>query len=211
MITIVKIKKGNDTIDVDLDNGEVLKIPFHIMGMFSLEAGRSVDSTEYAQLREESQRYRCKAMALDYLAICPRTALEMERYLGKKKFDTPLVREVVDGLRDAGYIDDADYAARFISNKLNRKLVGKKLLSSELQKKGVSRAIINQALKENESLINNSEALYEMAKKKFTTIKQKKNSIAKLAFFLHSRGFDSDMVSSVIERLTSEDKDDTSC
>ena len=208
MITIVKIKLGENCASVELDNGELLKIPYQVMGMFRLEAGRTIDSTEYTQLKEESQQYRCKTMALDYLAICPRSATEMERYLGKKKYDSDLIREVTNGLRDAGYIDDADYAAQYISNKLNRKLVGKKLLSSELQKKGISRTIINQALKESESLHNNIEALYIIAKKKYDVIKQKKNSIAKLAYFLHGRGFDSDMVSSVIERIVREEQDE---
>lgn len=207
MITILKIKHGTDCVTVDLDNGEVLKIPYQVTGLFSLESGRAVDTTEYVQLKEESQRYRCKKMALDYLAICPRSATEMERYLGKKKFDHDLAREIVNGLRDAGYIDDVDYAARYIHNKLARKLVGRQLLSSELQKKGISRSIINNALKESEALHTNFDALYAIARKKYDTIRHKKNSIEKLAYFLHTRGFDSELIHSVIGRIASEEKD----
>lgn len=207
MITIVKIKHGNDCITVNLDNGEDLKIPYKVAGLYRLEAGRNLDTTEYGQLREESQRFRCRNMALDYLAICPRSAAEMERYLGKKKFDHDLVRETITGLKEAGYIDDADYAARYIHNKLGRKLVGRQLLSSELQKKGISRAIINNALKESADLFADADALYIIARKKYTAIRQKKNSIAKLAYFLHSRGFDNDLINSVINRIQNEDED----
>jgi len=208
MITIIKTKHGNDCITVDLDNGEVLKIPYQVAGLFSLEAGRAVDTMEYAQMKEESQRYRCRNMALDYLAICPRSAVEMERYLGRKKFDATLIREIVNGLRDAGYIDDADYAARYIQNKLSRKPVGKQLLASELQKKGISRPVITQALKDSKSLHSDMDALYAIALKKYDSIKDKKNSITKLSYFLHSRGFDTDMVSSVIEKILKTEKED---
>lgn len=208
MITIIKIKHGNDCVTVDLDNGEVLKIPYQVTGLFRLEAGRTIDTTEYGQLKEESQRFRCKAMSLDYLAICPRSTLEMERYLGKKKFDATLVREIVNGLREAGYIDDADYAARYIQNKLSRKLVGKQLLARELQKKGIHREIINQALKDSKSMHSDMDALYTIAQKKYGAIKDKKNSMTKLSYFLHSRGFDTDMVNSVIKRLLKEEKED---
>jgi regulatory protein len=208
MITIVKIKHGNDSVAVDLDNGEVLKIPYQVAGLFNLEAGRTIDTTEYAQLKEESQRYRCKAMALDYLAICPRSAAEMERYLSKKKFDNDLAREIVNSLRDAGYIDDVDYAARYIHNKLSRKLVGRQLLSSELQKKGISRAIINNAIKESETLHSNFDSLYTIAQKKYATIRHKKNSFAKLTYFLHGRGFDTDLINSVIDRIAKDEKEE---
>jgi len=207
MITIITIKHGTDCVTLELDNGEKLKIPLAVTGLYSLEAGRSIDGTEYAQLTMESQRYRCKAMALDYLAICPRSAMEMERYLGKKKFDHDLIREIVTGITKAGYIDDADYAARYIDNKLRKKLVGKRLLARELQKRGISRQIINHALKETESRHTDSDALYAIAGKKYAAVKDKKNSIAKLSYFLHSRGFDAEMVNTVIERIIRENDD----
>jgi regulatory protein len=207
MITIVKTKRVDDVITVELDNGEALKIPYQAAGPYILEPGRAVEQTEYAQLKEESQRYRCKKMSLDYLAICPRSAAEMERYLWKKSFDHDLVREIVNGLKNAGYIDDVDYAARYISNKLGKKLVGKNFLSNELQKKGVPRSVIRQALKESEALHGNVEELYEMAMKKYASIKDRKNALSKLAYFLHSRGFESDMVNRVIDRIRREEKE----
>jgi regulatory protein len=207
MVAIVKTKQANDCIAVELDNGELLKIPYQVMGLYRLEAGRAIDSTEYAQLKEESQRYRCKRTALDYLAICPRSATEMERYLGKKEFDHNLIREIVDGFRKSGYLDDADYAARYISNKLSRKLVGKNLLFNELMKKGIPRNIIRKALKESESIHSNFDEVMVMAEKKYGILRNKKNGIAKLAYFLHSRGFDADLINNIIDRIRRRDKE----
>ena len=202
MITIDKIKLSDIHLSLELDNGETLDIPNQVADLYMLESGRRIDTTEYAQLKEESQRFRCNKKALDYLAVRNRSANEMERYLYKKGFAHNLIREVVNSLGEAGYIDDYDYATRFINNKLNRKLTGKHLLARELQKKGIARAIIKQALKESESRLNNIDEIYETAIKKYNTLKLKKNGLSKLAYFLQRRGFDAEVVNVIITRIT---------
>lgn len=201
MATIIKTRHADECIIVEFDGGEVMKIPYGAAGPYRLESGRSVDAEEYAQLKAESQRHRSKKMALDYLAICPRSAAEMERYLVRKGFDHELVRDIVDGLGSAGYIDDADYAARYISNRCGKKPVGKNLLMSELLKRGVSRDVIKDALRKSESLHGDFGQVLAVAEKKYATIKDKKNPFSKLASFLYGRGFDTDTVTSVIDRI----------
>ncbi len=207
MITIIKTKPAADFIAVELDSGETLKIPHQVAGLYRLAAGEGLDQTEYSQLKAESQRYRCKKTALDYLAICPRSLLEMERYLGKKGFDHDLVKEITAGLTGAGYINDADYAVRYISNRRGKKLVGKHLLASELQKRGVHRDIIRHALSESVALQDSFDDVYAAALKKWHTLKDKKNGLAKLAYFLRGRGFDGEMITGVMEKLRSEERE----
>ncbi|GEM_PF-319388 len=208
MITIIKQKPAAEFISVELESGEILKIPHQVAGLYRLEAGQELDQAEYSQLKAESQRFRCRKTALDYLAICPRSLMEMERYLGKKGFDHDLIREITAGLSEAGYIDDADYAARYIGNRLEKKLVGKQLLASELQKRGVHRDIIRQALKESAALEDSFDDVYAAALKKWQTVKDRKNGPAKLAYFLRGRGFDGEMITSVLERIRREEREE---
>ncbi|MBN1495821.1 MAG: regulatory protein RecX [Spirochaetes bacterium] len=207
MATIVKTRHADECITVEFDGGEIMKIPYGAAGPYRLEAGRSVDAEEYVQLKTESQRYRSKKMALDYLAICPRSAMEMERYLARKGFDHDLVREILEGLISAGYIDDADYAARYISHRCGKKVVGKNLLMNELLKKGIPRSIIRDALREAAPRLSSFEDVLALAEKKFAGMKEKNNGLSKLAYFLHGRGFDHDTVSRVIDRLKRGEED----
>jgi regulatory protein len=202
VITISNIKIFTDHLSVELDNGEKLALPHQAGEMYRLVTGKIIDFTEYAQLKEESQRYQCKIKALNYLAVRMRSASEMERYLYKKGFAHDAVREVLHGLNESGYIDDSEYALHFINSKLNKKLVGKHLLASELQKKGISRAVIKQALKESEHRYSNIDEIYETALKKYDMLKNKKNGILKLAFFLQRRGFESEIVNIIISRIS---------
>jgi len=201
MATIVKIRHADECITVEFDGGEIMKIPYGAAGPYRLEAGRSVDAEEYAQLKTESQRHRSKKMALDYLAICPRSAMEMERYLARKGFDHELVREILEGLVNAGYIDDADYAARYISNRCGKKVIGKNLLMNELLTKGISRNIARDALKEAAPRLSSFEDVLTLAERKYAGMKDRKKGLSKLAYFLRGRGFDHDTVSRVIDRL----------
>jgi regulatory protein len=206
MITIIKIKILDFHVTAELENGETLDIPHRAANLYKLVSGRSIDSTEYAQLKAESQRFRCKKKALDYLAIRARSVFEMERYLTRKGFSHDIIREIMNDVVESGYVDDYDYAKQFIRSKLNRKLVGKHLLASELQKKGVSRDIIKQALKDTASNNNNIDEIYEIAVKKYQVLKLKKNGLAKLAYFLQHRGFESEIVHTVIARIIQNER-----
>jgi regulatory protein len=206
MVIVAKIKISERQVSVELDNGEMIDLPHEIFNLYKLHTGMILDTTEYGQLREESQRFLCRKKALDYLAIRIRTAVEMERYLQKKGFSFDMVRETVKGLSDAGYIDDYDFATRFINYRLNNKLVGKYYLAAELKKKGVSAPIIRRALKESEARHSDIEAIHEIALRKYKTLKLKKNAMSKLAYFLGRRGFDSDAVRTVIEHIKKLDE-----
>lgn len=205
MAAIVTTRQMDDCLHVELDSGEILKIARRVAGQYHLEAPRVLAEEEYAQLKAESQRYTSMRKALDYLAIRPRSEAEIERYLVRKNFDRDTIAETVASLRQSGYLDDADYAARFIAARLSRKAVGKNLLTSELLKRGVDRNVIRKALKGSESLHGDPEALYRTAVKKFATLKHKKNPREKLFLFLRGRGFEPDVVVEVIDRIVREE------
>ena len=205
MITILQIKHAKDSVNAILDNGETLRIPLRLLSQYRLDAGRTIGSEEYSQLKEESNRFRCGLSALDYLAVRPRSAAEMQRYLSKKGFSHDNISEAVRGLVEAGYLDDHDFAVRYVNGRLNRKTVGRNLLAAELQKKGIAKEIIRRVLRESEALHGNVDELYRLAIKKYDSIKHKKNSITKLAMFLYGRGFDRDAIAAVVDRIRGDE------
>lgn len=208
MAAIVTTREKEDCVLVELDSGEKLHIPRRVAGQYRLEAARVLTEEEYAQLSAESCRYGAMKKALDYLAIRPRSEAEIERYLARKGFDRDAVAETATSLRQSGYLDDADYAARFIAGRLARKAVGKNLLTSELMKRGVHRNVIRKALKESETIHGDPEALYRVAVKKFAALKQKKNPHEKLFQFLRGRGFDPEAATGAVDRIRRDEGED---
>jgi len=65
-----------------------------------------------------------------------------------------------------------------------------------------------QALKESAALEDSFDDVYAAALKKWQTVKDRKNGPAKLAYFLRGRGFDGEMITSVLERIRREEREE---
>jgi regulatory protein len=205
MPQITNIKYTDAFIKVDLDTGESLKLTPEIFSMYSLSSGKILDSTLYQQLKEESVRFLCKEKALNYLATRSRSYLEMQTYLRKKDFPKNIIQEILNGLRDKGYINDFDYAIRFINYKKKAKVVGTNSLKRDLFKKGINRDLIKKAIKETGADSVDPDEIFELALKKFKRLENKKNKIAKLIYFLQQRGFEESVIRSVLDRVKIEE------
>jgi regulatory protein len=201
MIEVVNIKYSDSFIRVDLDNGEILSLPHEIFSLYSISKGKIIDNILHQQLKEESARFNCKQKALNYLATRSRSNQEMKNYLIKKNFPTNIIDEILIKLKESGYINDFDYAVRFIANKKRSKTVGRNLLKKDLFGKGINREIIDRAIKDTESEKSDPEEIYELALKKLKSIEGKKNQMQKIAYSLRQKGFDEDEIRTAIGKL----------
>lgn len=201
MFEITSIEYTNNYVRVKINTGESIRFPYDIFKLYKLDRGKIIDHTEYQQLKDESNRFECNRKALDFLSIRSRSYREMENYLFKKGFSRDIIKGVLSKLDEKGYIDDLEFAKKFISYKMKRKVIGKNLLKKELFRKGISREIVKRAIRETGSDTIDSEEVYRIAKKKLEGLKNKKNRASKLFYFLNQRGFESEMIHNVIERL----------
>lgn len=204
MVAIDELTYVDTFIRLVLSTGERLRLPLEAARIFALERGKSIDHAEYSLLKEESERFLCRQKAFSYLAMRSRSSRELETYLLKKGFSGELVGRTLLDCRDAGYIDDYDYALRYIRSRSARKVVGARLLKNELSRKGVPRELVKKALAEAASNLADNDALFRLAMQRLDRLKGKRNRTAKLVFFLRQRGFDGEDIRAVIERLRRE-------
>ena len=94
--------------------------------------------------REEFQRHYERA--LNFLAVRPRSEAEVRRKLRTKQVPPESIDAVVARLQRARYLDDAEFARYWIGERARSSPRGARLLRGELRTKGVSSAIIEQAL-----------------------------------------------------------------
>ena len=189
---------------ISLDTGEEFELPVDAVGQFRLIRGKVLDKEEYHQLREESDRYSCRQKALSYLALRSRSAEEIRNYLRKKHFSADIIDETVNALANSGYVNDYEFSLKFIRYKTGRKATGQNLLKKELYAKGIEKSVINRALKESLSDIDDFEKAYIAARKKFLSLANKKNRMRRVYGFLHQRGFDSGFINKILDRLKNE-------
>lgn len=89
---------------------------------------------------------RCKDCAFYFINKRRHTKKELINKLVKKEYDINVAQEVADYLEEAGYIDDADYARRFILDAVNLKKHGFVRIKRDLLIKGVDRSIIDDVV-----------------------------------------------------------------
>ncbi len=205
MPQILNIKYNDSSIKAELDTGESLILPPEVFSMYSISAGKIVDSLLYQQLKEESARFTCKLQALNFLAVRSRSEQEVRNYLIKKGFSKDIINEILTAIKDRGYINDYDYAVRYISSKKKSKVIGQNLLKRDLYRKGIDKNLIRKAIKETGADLTDPEEIYKLALKKMKNLENKKNKISKLIFFLRQKGFEEESIRSVIDRFSDEE------
>ena len=101
--------------------------------------------------------------------------------------------EVINYLKEKGYVDDERYARNYVYFRLKRGY-GKKRIRFELLNKGIDEAIIDKALGLQD------EQADEVFLKKYELLRGKKNLKKKLFDYMQRRGFDSQTIFSLFEK-----------
>jgi regulatory protein len=82
------------------------------------------------------------------LAHRDRSSKEITDRLKRKNIPEEIIQKLLDKLQKMGYINDYKFANQWIKNRLRDKPRGEKLLRQELYNKGLSKEIVNKAIRE---------------------------------------------------------------
>ena len=130
------------------------------------------------------KREKLKTKVLKYIMFKKRTEKEVREKFANE--DESMLEEVVEILKDLGYINDTDYVERFINEAINIKNLSLYELKYKLYSKGVNKELI-------ESYFNNNyERLLEYEKKSAKNIINKKKrtmEIEDIKNYLKRKGY----------------------
>ena len=200
MDRITRISFSGNSLRIILESGQSIPLPVKIEYTSKYSAGDSIDENRIMELKSISEKHLCREKALRYIAN-PHTENQIRLYLKKKEFSNEAIRDALVFLKEMNYIDDEAYAKRYLNNMLKRKVVGRKYAENKLKQTCIEKAIIERIIKEESSLFDNPDALYEFACKKYETIREKRNCYAKLVYALNSRGFSSADIFAVLDKM----------
>lgn len=158
--------------------------------------------------------------AFQLLSYRPRShreiRLRLSRFARRRRFPaaTESIKRVLNRLKKKGKIDDLEFAKWWIGQRVEFKPRGKKLLRSELLKKGVDERLINQALAyhwtgEEDALgtvrkaVSETELARRAADKKAKALleKDEKEFSKKLRAYLLRRGFEYETAKSTAKEV----------
>lgn len=135
------------------------------------------------------------------------TAQEIERGLGERGWPLETVKEVVEELRNDGYIDDLQFAEMWVASRSEGRLHGHFRLLQDLMAKGIeenlARGVIQRLLPREKEIALAKKA----AEKKARTMKTLDiRAVAALQRHLRSRGFQSEVVREVLSIYIEKEK-----
>jgi regulatory protein len=116
-----------------------------------LKIGRELSPQEIEGLKETAQTDKLYNMTLGLIARRPRSQWEIVDYLKRKKADPGASEEIIARLSERGYIDDEDFARRWVESRRLLKPISKRKLQMELKTKRINDEVITKVLDEDDS------------------------------------------------------------
>ena len=200
-MTVTLVQYTGDLVKLVFDTADALVLPVKIEYSSLFSRGAEITRERFEELLLVSESCLCTRSAVGYLGRGAKTALQLSQYLRKKKYTDAAIASAVAYVKDKGYLDDADYARRYIRTAKRRKAVGAAWLRSELLKKGVAKALADEALKAEGVSTDDFDEVYAAAEKKAKSLEGKKNAYQKLVYFLRSRGFADETARRAVRQL----------
>ena len=149
---------------------------------------------------------RAKYAACYYLSRRSLTDRQLREKLEKKEYLPEVINETLEYMTEAGYINDADYAARYVQDALNLKRHGKRRIRQDLRQKGIDIEVIDEVLGETES--DSSPALRALIEQKSAGLDLgDRKHRARVFNFLVRRGYDFDEINTAIREFTEGTED----
>ena len=144
--------------------------------------------------------------ALDALSRRSRSAADLSRWLRNRKYEPDDIAEVVERLNGSGLLDDQKYAQAFARSRLLDRKLSRRRVLAELGRSGVARETALAAVDaviEDEG-VDEVASVESVAARKLRTMTSLDRNVARrrLMAFLARRGYDLDMVRSVVRKLT---------
>lgn len=167
-----------------------------------LQVGQPIDESGMAELERREAVEAAVLRAGRLLSRRPRSEAELRTALRRSKAAPEIIDGAIERLRQAGEIDDLRFAKAWRDNRADFRPRGAFALKAELQRKGVSRQVIDQALEG----FSEEEAALAAARKAARRLRARPELPfdQQLYAYLQRRGFGHETISAVVRRVAAE-------
>jgi len=144
-ITAIEVQKKNpDRVNIYLDD----QFAFGLSRINAawLKVGQQLGEEKISALQEADAREAALQKALRYLGHRSRSVDEVRKNLEKHGIPAEVIEETIIRLEREKLIGDANFAREWVENRSTFRPRGKRALSFELHRKGLSDAVIHETL-----------------------------------------------------------------
>ena len=144
LILAVEMVARGDRVRIDVGDDEPIELAAAVCP--TLRAGDDIDEAALRRLRDASADHDTREAALHLLSYRPRTVRELHDRLLRKGHEPARIDACLEGLRSAGFLDDAAFAEAHTRDAVRMKPRGSRRIVSELRRKGVGESVATSAV-----------------------------------------------------------------
>jgi len=186
--TITSCQRGTSqgSYRIFLEDGSSFFLSVDFFLENKIRKGRVVDETLLLKIKDESLFVQAYTKAISLLSRQLYSKFNLKRKLLSKDLDSSSIDRAIDYLEKQGYINDTNFAVKWVESRLRSKLDSYNSLLSGLIKKGISSSISKEVLDELYTQEVNDEIIKKSVNKYLNQNKEPKAIISKLV----RKGFD---------------------
>ena len=164
-----------------------------------LEVGQVLSDEKINELLAADKNNEVMIKALDFISYKARTSQETRIKLRKAGYDDDLIESTLARLSENGLLNDEEYAAQWVEERLRLKPRSWRMLTYELRKKGISSEMIQSAVEN----VDDYQSALEIAEKRL----YRYDSLSKIEFrnklgnYLAGKGYSFDVISETTRKL----------
>lgn len=208
-ITSISTQKRAGRYNVYLDGKFSFAVDERTLIRFGLSKGMELDQSRIDEIQTDDAHAKALGQALNYISHQARTEQQVDRFLMGKDYDEQTSASVIAELIDLHYLDDAEYARRFVAESINKGDRGPRGVRQWLNQRGVSNDDIEEALRD----YDQDQAITvatQIAEKAFAHPGSKSAHAQTQAVHqkLMQKGFDSEVISIVLADVQPEEDEE---
>lgn len=195
-------RAGSSRYVVAIDGRVAAVVSTELIADLGLRVGAMVDPSLAERLRAESSRLAVFDKAVDLLAARARSTRDLQTRLRRAGAEDGAIAAAVERLQRLGFLDDEAYARNLARSRVVSGGVSKRRIGQELQRRGVSRDVADEAIADTleEVELDEEGAARMAAEKRMRALRSYDASTQKqrLYAFLARRGYAPDVISRVV-------------
>ncbi|RMD95235.1 MAG: hypothetical protein D6814_13525 [Calditrichaeota bacterium] len=196
-------KRRKNRLSVHIDGKFAFGVDADIAQQFELRPDKVLGPAEIKKILGAEEVKRALERAYRFLARRARSKKEMQRRLAEYQYPPFIIEQVIEKCESLGYLDDRAFAFQYASDRLLSRPMGKRMLLRELHEKGIPEDIAEAAVEQAFAKTSEEQLVRELSNKRLPRLKNLPEPRArqKLVSFLRSRGFDWEIIQSVMLEL----------
>ena len=205
-ITKIEIQKKNkERYSIYIDGEYSFGVYENVLIKYGLRKGMIIEDEFLEDVLKKEEQECANNYALRLLNFKMRTEKEVERKMKEKEYADDIIENTIYYLKEYKYLDDEDYARKFIKDKSSLSKMGKERIKRELYMRGVDPEITKREIEEIIDPDEEYETAMEMAIKKANSTYKNDEPNAlyrKLGGFLQRKGYSMDIVMKILKEIT---------